>query len=81
MACHAGLTPYQGKKRVFGYFKCPTCRRRWMSGNSWADSGQECEQCEIMVYPYKQKPLGETCFVGGACAATASQAPLLHAVV
>ncbi|WIA17236.1 hypothetical protein OEZ85_014110 [Tetradesmus obliquus] len=28
-----------------------------MSGNSWADMGQECQHCKINVYPYKQRPL------------------------
>lgn len=27
-----GLTPYQGRARVFGYFACPQCKRKWMSG-------------------------------------------------
>nr|XP_027195749.1 uncharacterized protein LOC113790301 [Dermatophagoides pteronyssinus] len=52
-----GLTPYQGKKRCFGEFKCPSCQRKWMSGNSWANSGQMCVCCRIMVYPHKQRPL------------------------
>ncbi|KAH7641622.1 zinc binding domain-containing protein [Dermatophagoides farinae] len=52
-----GLTPYQGKKRCFGEFKCPSCHRKWMSGNSWANSGQMCVRCRIMVYPHKQRPL------------------------
>jgi hypothetical protein len=51
-----GLTPYQGKKRCFGEFKCPKCKRKWMSGNSWANCGQECIKCHINVYPHKQKP-------------------------
>jgi len=55
-----GLTPYQGFKRTFGYFKCPQCKRKWMSGNSWADCGQECERCGVNVYPYKQKALEKT---------------------
>lgn len=28
-----------------------------MSGNSWADLGQECKTCRINVYPYQQDPL------------------------
>ncbi|CAB3378281.1 Hypothetical predicted protein [Cloeon dipterum] len=51
------LTPYQGKKRVFGEFRCPQCSRVWMSGNSWANMGQQCTQCKINVYPYKQMDL------------------------
>lgn len=49
-----GLTPYQGPKRCFGFYQCPKCQRKWMSGNSWADMGQECESCLINVYPYRQ---------------------------
>ncbi|KAK2820484.1 hypothetical protein Q5P01_023443 [Channa striata] len=52
-----GLTPYQGKKRCFGEYKCPKCKRKWMSGNSWANMGQECMKCHINVYPHKQHPL------------------------
>ncbi|KAK6301391.1 hypothetical protein J4Q44_G00274440 [Coregonus suidteri] len=52
-----GLTPYQGKKRCFGEYKCPKCKRKWMSGNSWANMGQECMKCHINVYPQKQRPL------------------------
>ncbi|XP_055380608.1 putative uncharacterized protein DDB_G0282129 [Condylostylus longicornis] len=52
-----GLTPYQGKKRCFGEYKCQKCKRKWMSGNSWANMGQECIKCHINVYPHKQRPL------------------------
>ncbi|XP_046860077.1 zinc finger CCHC domain-containing protein 24-like [Xenia sp. Carnegie-2017] len=52
-----GLTPYQGKKRCFGEYKCPSCKRKWMSGNSWANMGQMCVKCHINVYPHKQRPL------------------------
>lgn len=52
-----GKTPYQGKKRCFGEYKCPKCKRKWMSGNSWANKGQECIKCHINVYPHKQRPL------------------------
>ncbi|XP_017798789.1 PREDICTED: zinc finger CCHC domain-containing protein 24-like [Habropoda laboriosa] len=51
------LTPYQGRKRCFGEYKCPKCKRKWMSGNSWANMGQECIKCHINVYPHKQRPL------------------------
>ena len=50
-------TPYQGKKRVFGEFQCHKCNRKWASGNSWANAGQECQNCRIMVYPYHQRDL------------------------
>ncbi|EEC13753.1 conserved hypothetical protein, partial [Ixodes scapularis] len=49
-----GLTPYQGKKRCFGEYKCTKCKRKWMSGNSWANMGQKCIKCHINVYPHKQ---------------------------
>ncbi|GAB0098051.1 zinc finger CCHC domain-containing protein 24-like [Sergentomyia squamirostris] len=52
-----GKTPYQGKKRCFGEYKCPRCKRKWMSGNSWANMGQECIKCHVNVYPHKQRPL------------------------
>ncbi|XP_063682820.1 zinc finger CCHC domain-containing protein 24-like [Bolinopsis microptera] len=51
------LTPYQGKERTFGYFRCSACNKGWMSGNSWANTWQECKRCHITVYPYKQVPL------------------------
>jgi hypothetical protein len=50
-------TPYQGKKRCFGEYKCPTCDRKWMSGNSYANQPQKCLKCQISVYPIKQKAL------------------------
>lgn len=52
-----GKTPYQGRKRCFGEFKCPKCKRKWMSGNSWANTHQDCIKCHINVYPHKQRPL------------------------
>uniref|UniRef100_A0A1X7V1W5 3CxxC-type domain-containing protein n=1 Tax=Amphimedon queenslandica TaxID=400682 RepID=A0A1X7V1W5_AMPQE len=50
-------TPYQGSKRVFGDFRCSKCNRTWSSGNSWANMGQKCKECDIMIYPYQQRPL------------------------
>ncbi|XP_011301519.1 zinc finger CCHC domain-containing protein 24 isoform X1 [Fopius arisanus] len=58
-----GLTPYQGKKRCFGEYKCSKCKRKWMSGNSWANMGQECIKCHINVYPHKQVSLGPSASV------------------
>ncbi|KAI1285257.1 Zinc finger CCHC domain-containing protein 24 [Halotydeus destructor] len=52
-----GKTPYQGELRCFGHFKCPTCLKTWKSGNSWANAGQECKSCNILVYPHRQKKL------------------------
>jgi len=51
------ITPYQGTRRCFGEYRCKKCDRKWMSGNSWANSGQACKKCHIMVYPHKQRPL------------------------
>lgn len=48
------MTPYQGRKRCFGEYKCPKCKRKWMSGNSWSNTGQECIKCHVNVYPHKQ---------------------------
>ncbi|EDO49453.1 predicted protein, partial [Nematostella vectensis] len=50
-------TPYQGKRRVFGEFTCHQCSRSWQSGNSWANTGQKCQTCDIMIYPHHQRPL------------------------
>ncbi|CAL9699301.1 unnamed protein product [Knipowitschia caucasica] len=50
-------TPYQGEGRCFGEYQCSKCSRRWMSGNSWANMGQECSRCKIMVYAHTQRPL------------------------
>lgn len=49
-----GKTPYQGKKRCFGEYKCTKCKRKWMSGNSWANTPQDCIKCQLRVYPHKQ---------------------------
>ncbi|XP_064404552.1 zinc finger CCHC domain-containing protein 24-like [Halichondria panicea] len=50
-------TPYQGKSRVWGEFRCTECSHYWASGNSWANCGQKCKTCDIMVYPFHQRPL------------------------
>lgn len=51
------LTPYQGKRRCFGYYKCSECHKEWQSAYSWANTFQKCKQCNISVYPYSQRPL------------------------
>lgn len=51
---NATETPYQGPNRVFGEFRCWKCNRTWSSGNSWANMGQKCLKCDIMIYPYDQ---------------------------
>ena len=50
-------TPYQGGRRCFGEYRCPECNRGWMSANSWANTGQQCQNCSIVVYPHTQRPL------------------------
>jgi len=52
-----GPTPYQGKGKCFGEYRCPNCNKTWSSGNSWANKGQQCEQCLSNVYPYSQRAL------------------------
>ncbi|XP_063829720.1 zinc finger CCHC domain-containing protein 24-like [Ostrinia nubilalis] len=52
-----GLTPYQGKNRCFGAFKCPQCKRSWSSAYSWADCAEDCIICNIRVYPFRQTKL------------------------
>ena len=42
---------------VWGEFRCPMCNHYWSSGNSWANMGQKCRKCDIMVYPYHQRLL------------------------
>ena len=49
-------TPYQGKKRCFGFYRC-WCKNEWHSAYSWANTPQECKVCSINVYPYKQQKL------------------------
>lgn len=38
------------------------------AGNSWANCGQKCKKCDIMVYPYHQRPLDKP--DSGMCAKT-----------
>lgn len=47
-------TPYQGSRRCFGEYRCSQCNRTWMSGNSWRNTAQMCERCNIRVFPFKQ---------------------------
>lgn len=53
----ATKTTYTGSGRCFGEYKCPQCRRTWMSANSWVGYGQKCSSCNIEVMPHTQKPL------------------------
>lgn len=51
------VTPYQGKKRCFGEFKCEKCSKEWKSSNSKANEPQTCSSCLNQCYPFKQIPL------------------------
>jgi hypothetical protein len=51
------ITPYQGKKRCFGEFKCEKCGKEWKSSNSKANETQTCSSCFNQCYPFKQIPL------------------------
>ncbi|XP_075986850.1 zinc finger CCHC domain-containing protein 24-like isoform X2 [Anticarsia gemmatalis] len=58
-------TPYKGKRRCFGEYRCDKCNRSWMSANSWANFGQKCTNCNINVMPHKQvDPARETRWIG-----------------
>ena len=50
-------TSEEEDERMFGKFKCRKCKRKWMSGNSWQNTPQQCQQCKIDVYPYDLQPL------------------------
>ena len=52
------VTPYQGKKRCFGEYKCNRCAKEWKSSNSKANEPQNCTNCNSKVFPFKQ-----VCFV------------------
>jgi hypothetical protein len=49
-------TPYQGKKRCFGFYRC-WCKNQWHSAYSWSNTIQECKVCSLNVYPYRQQKL------------------------
>lgn len=55
-AC-SSTTPWQEEGRCFGFFQCHKCHRKWQSGNSWANTAQDCTRCDIPVYPYDQRAL------------------------
>ncbi|CAH0563910.1 unnamed protein product [Brassicogethes aeneus] len=50
------MRPVRSNERCLGEYKCPICNRTWMSGNSWPNMGQKCQQCHINVIPHKQSP-------------------------
>ena len=55
------MTPFQGidSHRKFGYFKCGNhkCNNQWTSAFSWKNKWQQCQKCNSMIYPYKQRSL------------------------
>ncbi|OXA37010.1 Zinc finger CCHC domain-containing protein 24 [Folsomia candida] len=53
------LTPYLGQSRCVGFFRCHKCLHKWTSGHSWANQGQQCKRCNLLVYPYKQVKLSK----------------------
>ena len=50
-------TPFQGQIRVYGYFRCGNCHRRWESGSTFRDKLQKCQGCESECYPHEQRIL------------------------
>uniref|UniRef100_A0A7M5V1D2 3CxxC-type domain-containing protein n=1 Tax=Clytia hemisphaerica TaxID=252671 RepID=A0A7M5V1D2_9CNID len=58
-------TAYQGRRRMFGQFRCPQCLRTWASGNTWANTTQQCKSCLIEVLPYRQETLKRTTVLTG----------------
>ncbi|CAH0563945.1 unnamed protein product [Brassicogethes aeneus] len=54
----SGWVQVPQEQRCFGEYKCPECRKIWMSSYSWSNIGQECFNCHINVLPHKQRPLG-----------------------
>uniref|UniRef100_A0A915JA22 Uncharacterized protein n=1 Tax=Romanomermis culicivorax TaxID=13658 RepID=A0A915JA22_ROMCU len=50
-------TPYQGSKQCIGLFICNKCKRQWKSNKSFAEAGQECKKCHVIINPKKQFPL------------------------
>jgi hypothetical protein len=50
------LTPGR-KDRMFGYYKCSSCRRKWASSWSWMDKFQQCNKCNSKCYAYRRDQL------------------------
>merc|ERR1712227_1039471 len=48
-----------GKKSVFGHFRCKVCQKKWTSAFAWVELGelltQECKKCNVAVKPFKVK--------------------------
>ncbi|CAF1409082.1 unnamed protein product [Adineta steineri] len=52
------MTEELGKKYpCFGEFKCPRCKKKWHSINTWADYGQQCKSCSTTADPYNLQRL------------------------
>ena len=53
------LTPFQGATthRVYGYFRCFSCKRDWQSAATYTNKWQKCQACEGKCYPYEQHVL------------------------
>jgi len=52
----------QKRERVYGYFQCNICHRKWESSQTWKIDGvlkgQQCNRCEgNWIVPYKSTPL------------------------
>ncbi|CAG5128598.1 unnamed protein product [Candidula unifasciata] len=51
-------------RRMYGYFRCSSCRKTWESshvycsqGSFQAKYGQECESCRVICMPYRVEKL------------------------
>ena len=52
------LTKYKnGRKSVFGHFRCKRCKKKWNSAFAWVEDGelltQDCKKCNISMKPFK----------------------------
>ena len=50
---------------MFGEFECVPCGNTWSSGNAWEDMGQQCRECEEMIFPHNLRPLQRSKGSGG----------------
>ena len=51
-------------RRMYGYFRCPQCDKRWESGNAYRSSGQICRHCdnEEFIKPERVVSKSFSCF-------------------
>jgi hypothetical protein len=42
---------FQVGKKSFGYFKCDTCSKDWVSAHSFTNYRQECKDCQSGKFP------------------------------